>query len=83
MVLEELPVVGGLTLKTIILYFEFNFFLPLIFTRITYHFVAVNVCLMIKIFFLYILPNQTVLLGHPIYRLFVLLLPPEMILRIF
>jgi hypothetical protein len=29
---ELLPVVDGLTLKIIVLYFKFNFFLPLIFT---------------------------------------------------
>jgi hypothetical protein len=29
--------------KIIVLYFKFNFFLPLIFTLITYHFVPVNV----------------------------------------
>jgi hypothetical protein len=37
--LEELPVVDGLTLKIIVLYFKFNFCLPLIFTLITDHFV--------------------------------------------
>jgi hypothetical protein len=31
---ELLPVVDGLTLKIIVLYFKFNFFLPLIFTEL-------------------------------------------------
>jgi hypothetical protein len=39
----QLPVADGLTLKIIVLCFKFNFFLRLIFTHITYHFVADNV----------------------------------------